>query len=270
VDLQHIARVACAALLTWLAPNSTSAKQPRAVARAQPKLGMEVRLTRSIPSRRNLRLLLCCALALLGCGVSSPLFVADSDNEVEVHSPRVDGGMSLDAGAPHDSGPSEPEVVTRPAPPCGSGPGCNPGNLGGETCESLGLGGGTLLCDPTSCTFAVTFCTGLGQRPPCGSGPGCDPDDLGNKTCESLGLPAGSLSCDPMTCTYDTSLCVAAPANPGGGLFGGGGLGAGTGGRGGTGGTGGRGFFGGGGGTTGFFGGNFFGGGNQQDEDGGV
>lgn len=36
---------------------------------------------------------------------------------------------------------------------------CDGGNLNGFTCESLGNTGGTLLCDPVTCTFDTAMCT---------------------------------------------------------------------------------------------------------------
>jgi hypothetical protein len=36
---------------------------------------------------------------------------------------------------------------------------CDGHLLRGETCESLGYGGGTLTCDPSTCTFDTQMCT---------------------------------------------------------------------------------------------------------------
>ena len=36
---------------------------------------------------------------------------------------------------------------------------CDGGNLNGFTCESLGNTGGTLACDPVTCTFDTSLCT---------------------------------------------------------------------------------------------------------------
>jgi hypothetical protein len=48
-------------------------------------------------------------------------------------------------------------------PACGSmTKPCDPNNLGGQTCESLGAGGGTLLCDPITCSFDRSMCTSMG------------------------------------------------------------------------------------------------------------
>ena len=116
-------------------------------------------------------------------------------------------------------------VVAPSKPPCGTGPGCDTSDLGGESCASLGMGEGTLLCDTSTCLFEVSLCSGL--EPP------------------------------------SSTVMDAGPADAGGGFFGAGGMGGGVGGMGrwrrGTGGSGG-GFFGGGADGGGFFGGGFFGG----------
>lgn len=40
---------------------------------------------------------------------------------------------------------------------------CDGGNLNGFTCESLGNAGGTLGCDPVTCTFDTSMCDGGGS-----------------------------------------------------------------------------------------------------------
>jgi hypothetical protein len=50
-------------------------------------------------------------------------------------------------------------------PACGSmTKPCDPNNLGGQTCSSLGAGSGTLLCDPMTCSFDRSMCTGTGTQ----------------------------------------------------------------------------------------------------------
>lgn len=144
-----------------------------------------------------------------GCGVTSPLFIAESDQGLD--DTKMGGGgrtdassRSMDGGANSGTGQA---TGPRRAPPCGTGSGCDPSDLGGESCDSLGLGSGQLLCDSTSCTFAVGLCKGLGKLPPCGSGVGCDPTNFGTITCETLGLAAGELACNAAACTLDTSGC---------------------------------------------------------------
>jgi len=51
---------------------------------------------------------------------------------------------------------------------CGDGmvsPGeqCDGGDLQGFDCQSLGLSGGTLACDPVTCTFDTSMCMSGGQ-----------------------------------------------------------------------------------------------------------
>lgn len=184
-------------------------------------------------------LVLLCAW-LVGCGVTSPLSPTPAGGEAttadgakgganDAATPDADAGNAPtrveDASTSTADSPDASATVERP--PCGGGAGCDPHDFGGESCESLGLGEGELLCDPTSCTIIVALCKGLGTEtprlgPPCGTGPGCDPADLGDETCATLGMGAGVLACDPVTCMFDTSMCS------GGG--GGGGTGGGTGG----------------------------------------
>jgi len=88
----------------------------------------------------------------------------------------------------------------------GPGEQCDGPNLGGYSCERLGLGAGQLSCFD-NCTFDVSQCT------MCGDGliqPGeqCDGDDLQGLDCAALGLGVGPLTCSAM-CTFDTSGCMA-------------------------------------------------------------
>jgi len=228
------------------------------------------------PGLRRIENLVLSACLAAGCGVTSPLFIAESDQPPDntmmgrgsaAHSDAsatrgMDGGTGSDSVKVQQHGPRRP-------PPCGTGSGCDPTDLGGESCNSLGLGSGQLLCDSTSCTFAVGLCTGLGKLPPCGSGVGCDPTNFGTTTCETLGLTAGKLACNAAACTLDTSGCGTTTGTTGtigglAGLFGATGTDADGGTTGGLfGGTAGGGFFGGtaGGGLFGgTAGGGFFGG----------
>ena len=106
-------------------------------------------------------------------------------------------------------------------PICGYGhidPGeaCDSFDVGGATCEALGVGAGPLYCDG-SCEFDISQCDP--DAPYCGNGvkdPGepCDFYDVGDTTCESLGLGSGFVYCDG-SCTLDTSQC-----NPSGSICG--------------------------------------------------
>ena len=94
---------------------------------------------------------------------------------------------------------------------------CDGGNLNGKSCTSLGMGftGGSLSCNPGSCTFNTAGCTSV----TCGNGnidPGeqCDGGNLNGKSCTSLGMgfTGGSLSCTPGSCTLNTAGCACSPS----------------------------------------------------------
>ena len=105
-----------------------------------------------------------------------------------------------------------------PPPVCGdgainkAGEACDGFELGGESCASLGFGGGDLFCS-SRCTFDTAGCTVL---PECGDGvtnqasEACDGPDLSGATCGSLGLGDGLLACTN-GCRYDASGCSAQP-----------------------------------------------------------
>src|SRR4029450_13779930 len=81
------------------------------------------------------------------------------------------------------------------------------GDLGGESCASLGFFGGTLGC--AGCAFDTSACT----TSLCGNGTvdgleQCDGLDLGGESCPSLGFAAGTLGCTG-GCGFDTSACEA-------------------------------------------------------------
>jgi cysteine-rich repeat protein len=87
---------------------------------------------------------------------------------------------------------------------------CDASDLAGESCESLGLEGGTLACNAL-CVFDVSGCSGQAQ---CGNGTyeypeECDGEAFHGATCETLGFAGGDLACNP-DCTYDTSGCESA------------------------------------------------------------
>lgn len=103
-------------------------------------------------------------------------------------------------------------------PRCGDGilnlatEACDGTDLGGGTCEALGLGAGTLACD-SSCKFNTAACT---AAPRCGDGvinrPGevCDGTDLGGLTCADSGFLGGTLRCNA-DCTLNASSCTGTP-----------------------------------------------------------
>lgn len=86
---------------------------------------------------------------------------------------------------------------------------CDGGDLRGQTCESLGLGSGTLGCQTNCMAFDTSGC----ERPnPCGNGirdapEVCDGDDLAGETCESRGFDSGTLRCLANCTGFDTSEC---------------------------------------------------------------
>ncbi len=93
---------------------------------------------------------------------------------------------------------------------CGDGiidPGedCDGGNLGGQSCASLGFGGGNLVCQ-NNCVFDTSGCSD------CGNGildPGeeCDGTNFGGKTCSTFGLADGAALACTDDCTIDTGPC---------------------------------------------------------------
>jgi hypothetical protein len=85
---------------------------------------------------------------------------------------------------------------------------CDGLDLNSQTCETLGLQPGTLLCK-ADCNYDYTNC---GVSAFCGDGvrnqllEECDGADLDGKTCQTFGYLGGTLSCQS-TCEYDTSSC---------------------------------------------------------------
>src|SRR5262245_14512326 len=102
------------------------------------------------------------ASALLGCGMRSTL-ETDVDG-IEVSDVDAGGGAGTNGSM---------------GAPCGHGGTCDPQNLGGETCELLGAGKGTLSCDPVTCTFDLSLCTGTDIGTGVGNGSGSG-DGTGN------------------------------------------------------------------------------------------
>jgi len=108
-------------------------------------------------------------------------------------------------------------TTTDGGPVCGNGmveagEQCDVEDLGGETCESQGFGGGALGC-ADDCTFDTARCTPAAA---CGNGmveagEQCDGADLGGASCQTQGFDGGTLGCAD-DCTYDTSECTEAPA----------------------------------------------------------
>jgi hypothetical protein len=110
------------------------------------------------------------------------------------------------------------------APYCGDGTvngpeACDGADLGGKSCELLGLGTGVLACN-AQCGYEVSGC--MPPKPVCGDGVAqgqepCDGVDLATQTCASLGLDQGPLACTP-SCGFDFSGCTPNPAVCGNGI----------------------------------------------------
>ena len=85
---------------------------------------------------------------------------------------------------------------------------CDGSDLDGETCESLGYGGGTLTCRTDCSAFDISGCT----VDTCGNGvldegELCDGLELQGQTCEIIGFGGGQLGCSPNCLSFDTSNC---------------------------------------------------------------
>lgn len=86
---------------------------------------------------------------------------------------------------------------------------CEPGNLNGETCASLGLESGDLACRDDCLGFDTTGCTGG----TCGDGyvtgnEVCDGENRLGTTCEELGYDGGTLGCLADCSAFDTTECT--------------------------------------------------------------
>ncbi len=86
---------------------------------------------------------------------------------------------------------------------------CDGDNLAGVTCASLGLGGGTLRCNPY-CRYDVSMCETTAQ---CGDGTVafpfelCEPTDLRGESCQTRGYYEGTLTCAEDCRDFDESGC---------------------------------------------------------------
>lgn len=120
----------------------------------------------------------------------------------------VEAGFSCDAASP-----------TACAPICGDGlvvgdESCDGSELGGQTCETLNLGAGVLVCgadcqlDPGGCS---AYSCGNGALD---AGEICDGANVGEHTCQEAGYDGGSLACRG-NCTLDVSGCTLATCGNG-------------------------------------------------------
>jgi len=86
---------------------------------------------------------------------------------------------------------------------------CDGADLDGETCETLGLGPGLLLCNANCGNFDTALCA---PPPDCGDGKRrgaelCDGEDFGAVSCEALGYRSGALWCSGDCLSIDESAC---------------------------------------------------------------
>lgn len=99
---------------------------------------------------------------------------------------------------------------------CGDGaidPGeeCDSFDVGGATCESLGLGSGPVYCNVSTCTFDTQACET--SIPACGDGildwesEECDGQDVGGADCGWVGLTSGRVSCYADSCRLNFDDC---------------------------------------------------------------
>jgi hypothetical protein len=190
--------------------------------------------------------------AVLGCG-PGPATLDDASDETQDASDSSDDGESttqpsmLDAesestesestesestdGESTDGESTESESTestTTGEPSCGDGriaedmEQCEGDDLDGFDCLALGYWGGTLACDPITCTFDASGCTLAGEL--CGNGSveaeeDCD-GAIGNTSCVDLGFVGGTLACnDPCLvdgesigclhdCEFDLTACL--------------------------------------------------------------
>ncbi len=93
---------------------------------------------------------------------------------------------------------------------CGNqGQTCTAGQLGSQTCQSLGYDGGTLACNsPNNCNYNVNGCYECGDGNIDG-GEQCDGNNLDGETCASQGYPGGGTLACTNGCLFDTNACIA-------------------------------------------------------------
>jgi len=162
-----------------------------------------------------------------GCGMRSVLS-EDVDGPAPAPILSADAGLSgpsagkggqpgADAG--RDSGSNG---VGQGMHPCGraGAQGCDATDLDGHSCQSLGAGSGTLACDPATCVFDLSMCSGTG-----GGGTAGTPGGGGN-----AGAPGGGVGNLGGGGTGAGAFGggMAGGGNAGGGFFGGGNAGGGN------------------------------------------
>ncbi len=83
---------------------------------------------------------------------------------------------------------------------------CDGSNLNGQTCASIGFGGGTLSCT-SSCQFDTSGCFTCGNGT-IEDGEQCDGSNLNGAGCSTEGFAGGTLACNS-NCTFNTGGCTA-------------------------------------------------------------
>lgn len=173
----------------------------------------------------SLRPLLLIGLALLAACGTEPSVCGDGVRQPGEACDGVDvGGATCES---EGFGPGTigcaPNCRKRDRSACGAPPSCGNGvkdgpevcdgaDLGGATCEQLGLGAGTLGCSANCAELDVSGCA---APPTCGNGARdgvevCDGTNLGGATCELLGEKGGTLRCAASCLSYDKSGCPSA------------------------------------------------------------
>jgi len=135
----------------------------------------------------------------------------DSDGGSSSSSGEVMSGSTTSTSSGSEGTTEESGGRTRPV--CGDGTvevpeECEPRDVGGGDCRSLGFHGGALVCDPDACVFDTSLCF----SDECGDGVVgetelCEPGELQGETCQTLGYDGGALGCDPETCQLDDASC---------------------------------------------------------------
>ena len=107
-------------------------------------------------------LVLLALLVAQGCGMRS-VINEDTDGPEAMAEDPGDAVAGTSAPQPEpDAGPRDSGSGDDNTHPCGrpGARGCDATDLDGHSCQSLGAGSGTLACDPVTCTFDLSMCTG--------------------------------------------------------------------------------------------------------------
>jgi hypothetical protein len=113
-------------------------------------------------SQVSLRMAAIAALFLGACAKGGGTVDGDAAQSVSPGSSSAPVGTSGTGGNP---GSGSSVAGTAASSPCGNGridvgEDCDGVALGGVTCVNLGFGGGQLACDPVTCVYETSMCTG--------------------------------------------------------------------------------------------------------------